>query len=330
MEYLIVKYFTREISNGELDKLVVWLKEEPNRQDLFFEMKDIYDAGTLRPTPQEIEDLWNRICFSIGANAAKKKSKATYFTKRYSLRQIVGCTASVALLFVALFLYKSNREESEGENVRLSEIYIPEEAGVMNLTLSDGTHVYLKANTRFKFPTEFDTDKREIYLDGEAFFDVAHDEAKPFIITTGKQRIEVLGTSLNVRDYPLECVANTTLVSGEVKLLIDGSAYVMQPNQQVSLNKLTNKLSLFEISEGLSSAFSNRKYHFKDKTLSSLFEDVEKLYGVKIRLQKKDIGSSTYTGTFSLDQSITEILEIINYKTQFAYGIKDKYSVTIY
>lgn len=330
MEYLIVKYFTREISNEDLDKLFVWLKEDPDRQGLFFEMKEIYDAGTLRPTPQEIEDLWNRICFSIGSSTVKKKDKVKYSTKRYSLKQILGCTASVAMLFVVLFLYKSNQEDSDGKKVRLSEIYIPEEAGMMNLMLSDGTRVYLKANTRFKFPAEFNANKREIYLDGEAFFDVTRDEKRPFIITTSKQRIEVLGTSLNVRDYQSEQIVNTTLVSGKVKLLVEGDTYLMQPNQQFSFDKLTNKHSLSGITGSLSTAFATRRYHFKDKTLSSLFEDVEKLYGVKIRLQKRSIGSSKYTGTFSLDQSITEILDIINYKTQFAYGIKEKYLVTIY
>ncbi len=330
MEYLVIKYFTKEISDEELNRLVTWLNGDYGRRELFFEMKDIYDSKNLKPTTEEIEDLWSRICFSIGENSSKNKAKPKYLMKHYSLKRVLSYSASVAMFFLLFFIYKANYHNREEGKVGLSELYIPAESGVMNLLLSDGTKVYLKGNTRLKFPTQFNGKTREIYLDGEAFFDVAHNAKKPFVITTNRQKIEVLGTSLNVRDFCVEKYVNTTLITGRVKLLIAGEFYTMHPQQQLCFDSSNNSVSLSEISAELSKAFSSRKYHFKEKALSDLFKDIEKLYGVKIRLQKKSIGTSKYTGTFSLDQSITEILNIINYKTQFAYGIKEKNQVTIY
>lgn len=334
MEYLIVKYFTKKISEEELSELITWLEEDLNRKKLFFEMKDVYDSGNLRPTSEDVENLWNRVCFSIGANSLEKQVVGRYSSKHLLLKKKFACAASIAasiaVFFSVFFLYQISQQNIEEDKIALSEVYVPAGSGVMNLVLSDGTKVYLKSNTRFKFPVQFDKDTRETYLDGEAFFDVAHNEGNPFIISTNKQKIEVLGTSFNIRDHRSENIMNTTLITGKVKLEIGNNTYTMYPHQQLAYDRLKKTVSVSEISPELSNAFSSRKYHFKEKALLDLFRDIERLYGVEIHLQKKNIGTSKYTGTFSLDQSITEILDIINYKTQFAYGIKEKHLVTIY
>lgn len=327
MDNFIIKYFTKDISEDELKKLIGWINENKENEKIFFDLKNIYDAKNPQPNINEIDTLWDKIHQDINSS---QYLKIDYHKKYRRLKHILTYAASIIILFSTFYIFNNLQNQNKNIDTTLfSEISIPEQNSTTQLVLSDGTIVKLKSNTKFKYPTRFGSNTREVFLDGEAFFDVAKDDQKTFIVNTNSQTIKVQGTSFNVKDYRSEKFSNFTLIEGKVKLKTQGENYSLIPNQQVTIDKVYNTSKLYTISEELSAVFKSKRYHFKEKSLLQIFNDIEILYGVTITLQNSTIDASKYTGTFSLDQNITEIMETINYKKQFRYIIKDKQNITI-
>jgi len=198
-----------------------------------------------------------------------------------------------------------------------------------HITLSDGTKVFLNASTKLRYPNKFDKKLREVYLDGEAYFDVIGNEKAPFIVHSNKQRIRVFGTKFNVMDYSDDDYAITTLVSGKIDLTTinetEGASdpIVLQPDQQVFYSKTNKHITLSNIKTDINRTWVNKIYHFKDEPLSQITSRLEKLYGIKISILNKDLENTAFTGTFKFGQELEEVLHIVNFEKLFTYEITE-------
>lgn len=189
-----------------------------------------------------------------------------------------------------------------------------------NVTLPDGTNVWLNARTTIRFPEKFSTRNRTVELMGEGYFDVVKDEERPFIVKTDKYSIEVLGTKFDVEAYPDEEKFVTTLMQGSVKLTSQAS-----PSHQVTLkpeHKATQKDGRLEVSkvtdfnpyrwkEGLIS--------FKDEPFLTIMKDLEKYYGFKIIINNQDVLKYSYTGSFRQTDGVDYALRVLQNDISFSY-----------
>ena len=197
--------------------------------------------------------------------------------------------------------------------------------GEYSLVLSDGTKVFLNADSELKYPVEFSDGKRIVDLKGEAYFEVAKNHSKPFIVKLKNQQITVLGTSFNIQAFNDDRFSVTTLLSGSILLeSFDAqgrkmSSMKLKPNQQARSDNRTGSIFLSETDASISNAWVGGKYRFKDETLVSIVKRLENYYGVNIRLAHDSLRNIRYTGTFSLDQGIQEVLDIINSEKQFTF-----------
>ena len=197
--------------------------------------------------------------------------------------------------------------------------------GEYSLVLSDGTKVFLNADSELKYPVEFSDGKRIVDLKGEAYFEVAKNHSKPFIVKLKNQQITVLGTSFNIQAFNDDRFSVTTLLSGSILLeSFDAqgrkmSSMKLKPNQQARSDNRTGSIFLSETDASISNAWVGGKYRFKDETLVSIVKSLENYYGVNIRLAHDSLRNIRYTGTFSLDQGIQEVLDIINSEKQFTF-----------
>lgn len=189
-----------------------------------------------------------------------------------------------------------------------------------NVTLPDGTNVWLNARTTIRFPEKFSTRTRTVELMGEGYFDVVKDKERPFIVKTDKYSIEVLGTKFDVEAYPDEEKFVTTLMQGSVKLTSQAS-----PSHQVTLkpeHKATLKDGRLEVSkvtdfnpyrwkEGLIS--------FKDEPFLTIMKDLEKYYGFKIIINNQDVLKYSYTGSFRQTDGVDYALRVLQNDISFSY-----------
>lgn len=165
------------------------------------------------------------------------------------------------------------------------------------LVLPDGTRVWVNAGSELSYRVDFNQGtQREVKLNGEAYFEVAKNKARPFVVSAGKQRIEVLGTHFNVNSYPDEQVARTTLLEGSVKVsnLASDRSSVLIPGKQALLKGAEIEVIDADLEEAL--AWKNGLFIFNDEPLESIMKKVSRWYDVDILYQgvdrKKKYGGS--------------------------------------
>lgn len=210
-------------------------------------------------------------------------------------------------------------------SILYNEIHVRKGGRANTVILSDGTKVVLNAATTFKYPTSFNGKNRQVYLDGEAYFEVTKNEEKPFVVKLNKQDITVLGTTFNVQAYENESYSVVTLLSGRIMLEAfnefseSTGRMFMKPNQCALADNESGSISLSEVNASLTNAWINGEYKFKDEPLSSIVKRLENYYDVRIHLDDPRLEQIRYTGTFSLDQDILDVFRIIDYEKQFVF-----------
>ena len=151
------------------------------------------------------------------------------------------------------------------------------------LTLSDGTKVFLNAETKLKFPTKFQKEERVVVLEGEAYFEVRKDATHPFIVKANDVDVKVLGTSFNLRSYSDENSIATTLVSGKVAVYAGENSEEIVPGEQAVYMKETGKMEVKPIDVTLYTAWHTGKFIFRNETLEEMMSYLSRWYGVKYR-----------------------------------------------
>src|SRR5690606_2863707 len=155
--------------------------------------------------------------------------------------------------------------------------------GNFKITLADGTKVLMNSGSEIQFPVHFKRDIRIVRLKGEAYFDVAEDKQKPFVIEVGGASIEVLGTKFNVN--PTNNGVKTTLVEGSVKLLAgSGAALILKPGELGNINKDVITKEKADLRKML--AWKNNEFYFKDARFLDILDQMALWYDLEVKVDK--------------------------------------------
>lgn len=196
-----------------------------------------------------------------------------------------------------------------------------------DLILSDGTHVWLNADSKLKYPVTFENDKREVELEGEGYFKVTKDEKKPFRVVVKKQIVEVLGTEFNVDAYPEEKNTYTTLVSGKVKVDTDGQTVILDPGMQSVVNDEKMYIRKVNVAEVVS--WRNGMFVLEDHTLEEIMSKLARWYDFTVFYQNTSLRGATFKGKIPRYASFESILNILEKTGEVKFSVKNK-SVTVY
>jgi transmembrane sensor len=218
------------------------------------------------------------------------------------------------------------------------------------IRLADGSTILLNAGSTLRYPEKMDKSLREVYLTGEAYFDIKHAASRPFIIHAEKMDIRVLGTAFNVRSYNEEDFEETSVISGAVEVVVKEGQQVLRvsPNQKVLLRKVAtgkneknnstasatanNKLvierralspiSSADSSHVLETAWVNNQLIFQNETLSAIAQRLERWYGVKIIIRDPQLQALRFSGRAD-NMPIEKLLNILQEIQPFKYSIQD-------
>jgi transmembrane sensor len=201
------------------------------------------------------------------------------------------------------------------------------------LVLSDGTTVSLNSGTTLRYPEQFGINgKRNVFLTGEAFFEVAKDKRHPFIVNTNQVNIKVLGTKFNVSAYPETPTVNSVLLEGSIKMFeaADSSNVVLlKPNEMATWQKKHKKITTKDVDTGFYLAWTKGELTFKDTPFSTIAKIIQRTYDVEIINKNDDLAKQNFTGTIKISESsIENILELLKRDTPFNYSIKQN-TITI-
>lgn len=195
------------------------------------------------------------------------------------------------------------------------------------LALADGTNVMLNAESELTFPSEFDTDRREVFLKGEAFFQVTHNEKAPFIVHTDQLDVQVLGTTFNVSGYNNENMLKVTLVEGSIRIHQQGDSVKIRPNEQYNYNKNTREKRVQTVDTELFTSWVNDEYIFKDTTLDEIFNRINHWYMFDVTYESPSLKEKRFFLTIGRDASLDQIIQIINSVEEVCIEKKDNHIV---
>lgn len=178
-------------------------------------------------------------------------------------------------------------DERLGNDVQLLTLTTPK-GGQYQLALPDGTKVWLNAASSIVYPNSFRDDIREVMLEGEAYFEVAKDRTRPFIVNTEKQRVAVLGTSFNISAYSNDVITKTTLLTGSIRVntVSEGEAHgegrIMAPNQQSSIGQ-GNGIAVTPIDPLAAVAWKDGLFNFHGLSIDEAMKQIERWYDISVR-----------------------------------------------
>lgn len=211
-------------------------------------------------------------------------------------------------------------------------------------TLTDGTEIRLNADSRLEYPAHFSDSTREVFLIGEAFFDVSKDAAHPFIIHTKDMDIKVLGTTFNVKAYSNETLTETTLLHGAITVTLNNSSrrqIYLKPSQKLVFRNLRSdrrreslnstdidtsmrQLTYFEPDHAtiIETSWTNNKLTFKNEDFSTLARSMERWYNVDISFDSENPKQLRFTGIIE-KENIGDALKALQLTEKFNYTIND-------
>ena len=331
IEELIIRFLQQDINEEELHYLESWLEEDAEHKSYFFGLKSISDSSRRSFFSKEEvnEASWQRML----ARIEKHQEEESLDKSKSRTRDLWSlCIKYAAIIILALgtgwgiheFQREIQLDEAEMEIV-YNEIHVPKGGRANTILLSDGSKVVLNVATTFRYPTCFNDENRQVHLDGEAYFEVAKNTERPFVVKLGKQDITVLGTTFNVQAYSSDSISEVTVLSGRIQLNAFNeqgaamSCMYLKPNQKAISDNATGSVSLQETNASLSNAWINGEYKFKDEPFASIIKRLENYYNVKIHLEDKRLEQIRYTGTFSLNQDILDVFQIIDYEKKLTF-----------
>jgi ferric-dicitrate binding protein FerR (iron transport regulator) len=296
--------------------------------------------------------------FTTGGSSATGPSSAWEYAparRSRSFRPILTTSLiAIALASTWLFLYPGHSRQPLSPNpVQAPSVPALNEVVTANgsrthLTLPDGTRVWLNAGSHLTYDKNYGSARREINLAGEAFFEVAKDPRQPFIIHTSRMDVRVLGTSFNVKSYAADKTTEATLVRGSIAVSIKNrpdETIILKPNQKLivtsdltpllrhqpgqsrTTSDSTALISIrppsYEQNTGamIETSWVNNKFIFKDEDFGALSKDLERWYGVSIRLTDPAQADWRFTGNFE-KETIRQALDALKLTANFNYIIQ--------
>lgn len=215
--------------------------------------------------------------------------------------------------------------ETSGRPI-INKLVVPK-GGEFAIVLADGTKIWLNADSRLKYPTSFSGDKREVELEGEAYFEVQHDDQTPFFVKTSQSTIRVYGTTFNVKAYSDDSFQKTTLESGSIGLFVDDKEYRLTPNEQAILNP-SKDVKILKVDARQQSVWRHGRFLFANERLEDIMAQLGRWYDVNIFFVGTRARELHFSGEIDRYEKIDKVLRMIELTTNISFSINGK-TITI-
>ncbi|MDR1671869.1 MAG: FecR family protein [Bacteroidales bacterium] len=324
IDALIVRHLQGEISDSEYERFTAWLHDSEDNRKMFFEMKELFDVRKrMLPSQKQQQESVRRMW--------------TWHWLRYA--------AVFTVIFGASLVFYLNLKE-KALTVPVRQMVVHNTRGVYQLTLPDGSTVWLHGGTTLTYPDRFSDNLRQVELQGEAYFKVQADTLNPFVVETCQAQIRATGTEFNITAYPDDKTTTATLVKGVVDIQPRHlkNSVTLKPSQQALIHpddmevltkiqsgvkttparKEATPVIVQQVDAELFTDWKDGVYRFKNEPFRNIVLRLEKMYGMDIRVENKDLEAASFSGAFAEDYSLKEIFEIINLSNPITYHVNNK------
>lgn len=306
---LVIRYLRGEASWKERIQVMEWVEESESNREEFMAMRKIYDASLM-----------------YGNTGAGNRSDRRHSGRTVRLLKTFAAMAAAASLAVGVTYFLMS--DGAGEENILVQSFIAPEGHRTEAVLTDGTEICLNSGSRLDILSSGDGERR-VRLAGEAYLDVAHDDARPFVVETSRMEVRVLGTSFDVSTYG--DVHSVVLVEGSVEVgsLESQERNIIEPDQMYTYDGNTGLSRVEQVDAESLTTWKDGYLDIRNMTVQELFIQLERYYGVRIVCNDIPETQLTMSGKLILESRIDSVLDNLTNLLHMTYTIASDGVITV-
>ena len=297
------KYLTGQCSEEEIIEVNAWMKESEENARQLFRMEEIYNLGKFDRYADE-----QRIAHAeklLYKKLDEAKGKQAKLLRMHRWMRYAAVIAVILLMGggAGYWFYHNGADQQ-------LMVAVANEGIVKEVVLPDGTRVWLNNLATLKYPREFSEKERNVYLEGEAYFEVTKNRHKPFTVQSDAMRVRVLGTTFNFESDKSCRVAEATLIEGEIEVKgnKEEGQIILAPGQRAELNKKSGRLTVKQVDAKLDAVWHGNLIPFQKADIFTITKALERFYDVKIILSPDIRADKTYSGVLRRKSTIVSVL----------------------
>jgi ferric-dicitrate binding protein FerR (iron transport regulator) len=193
-----------------------------------------------------------------------------------------------------------------------------------NITLPDGSKVWLNSQSKLTYSPNFNIKTRELQLDGEAYFEVAHNPNKPFIVHSDDIAVEALGTAFGVKAYNEDNQISSILMRGKVRVTTPDGEAILLPNDRIMYDKTSHKKAINTVTNATDfTGWIHNELRFENESLGDIAKTIQRIYNVEVIFATEKLKKQRYTGTIN-NNSLESVLNIISLTSPVSFQINNQ------
>jgi len=312
---LIERYIHNQTDQDEVKRLNIRIK---NNQEIssWLEQEIIASPSTMDNDVQAriFRDIENKIDIKDKTD----KAEQNHFQLTKWLR-VAAMFVLPVITAVGMYFYRSPDETVPGQLV-----VAVERGQKANITLPDGSKVWLNSQSRLTYSTNFNVRQRELQLDGEAYFEVAHNPNKPFIVRSNDISVRALGTAFGVKAYNEDVLISSILMKGKVLVTTPDGEAILMPNERIIYDKTKHKKEQSTVANATDfTGWIHNELRFEDESLGDIAKTIRRIYNVEVVFASEKLKSQRYTGTIN-NNSLESVLNIICLTSPVSFQISNQ------
>ncbi|WP_195370473.1 MULTISPECIES: FecR family protein [Parabacteroides] len=315
---LLHRLIAGSTTEEENRQLMEWFRQCASREE-FFKLFESAWKESPDEMPRDVQErMYRRL--SRGLDEEKKQAKVIPLLSRFSWK--ICQRVAVACIIVVLSLVNYNMYHKQKQLSTQNFMVSAEKGQRAFVTLPDSTKVWLNSDTKISYPADYGMKERNVALVGEAYFEVAKNPAKRFVVETKGMQVEALGTAFNINSYKNDNKIIASLFSGSVRVSYEDHVAILKPHESVKVDLLTRNFLQYEDNNLKDIAlWRENEITFDGESLEEIAGIINRLYNTTIYIEDESLKKECYIGTVR-NNSLENFIDIINLTTPVVYENK--------
>ena len=353
----IAEYFAGELTSSETKEIESWIKSSPKREKQLKKLYQVWKESQFPPYQLDEESSWEKLQHSISAAEELEQSSGGFeaasgdgsrggnnlrlhgsharsakkFTKNNSVLLVAASILVVGIL-ISIFVFMNDHSDMD-EGTGFSEIVV-RDGEKATYSLKDGSRIVMHAGSRLKVPDDYYDNDRQLFLEGEAYFEVSHDPDKPFVVYSHNSYTRVVGTHFLMQAWPESAkqviVSQGKVLFGERRLEVGSTEHEGTLVSENQLGVLTeDQILLTEDVEDMNVylGWMEGRILFHDRPLKDLLTQLERWYSIELIVENEHIGDKNITAEIDLNNPVKTVLKAIAYSLNLEIEMTDRKAV---
>lgn len=325
---LIIKFLSHEISDDEISTLKAWLEKNKANRHIFDEENELWQESDLTNKEKKFQPEigWNEIEVRLGFD--KKMRSPVFVINKIHVRAILAAASVFIIFFLGYKLFWHGPETIKYSGNKLFYKVQTNEGDRASIILPDSTLIIMNSGSTIEYSSDFNINSRNIYLQGEAYFNVHKNSELPFKVNLSKMAVIATGTKFNILSYSNEDIVETTLEEGSIKVEIkDKNSIEVQPGQQVIYYEKSGQTVVRNVAPDTYTSWKENKLRLSDTSLEEAFRRIARRYNVTFEIRSYELLEIKYTATF-IDESIEDVMQMLKDVSPIKYRIINRTAIS--